>query len=131
MERCALLPGVHLRMKCVANRAIKCVGISAFEHHAEVVAVGPILFRSELLTHALVEPSVRKRVREGNTDVVGTRLANESNSPLNIVPILTRIAELDEVARADAFALQMPARRDNFFDLKTFFHRVEDLLRAG
>ena len=85
---CAVFPGVHLRMKCVANHAIKCIGIGAFEHHAEVVAVGPILFRSELLTHALVEPSVRKRVREGNTDVVGTRLANESDRLLNIVPIL-------------------------------------------
>src|SRR5580692_7627392 len=131
MKRYALLPGVHLYMKCVANRAIKCIGIGAFEHHAEVVAVGPVLFRSELLTHALVEPSVRKRVREGNTDVVGTRLADERNSLLNIVPILTQIAELDEVARADAFASQVPTRGDNFFDLTAFFHRVEDLLRAG
>src|SRR5277367_6634848 len=76
MERCASLPGVHLRMKCVANGAIKCICIGAFEHHAEIIAVGPILFRSELLTHALVEPSVRKRVGEGNTDVVGTCLAD-------------------------------------------------------
>ncbi len=126
-----MLPGVHLGMKCVANRSIEAIGVGALEHHAEVVAVGPILLRSELLPDTLVKPGIWKRVRERNADVVGTRLANESNGLLDIAPVLTGISELEEIARADSFVVQMLTRGEHFFDLKTFVHRVEDLLRAG
>ena len=97
-------------MQRIANRAIEGIDIRTLEHHTEVVADGPVLFRSELLAHTLIKPGIGEWVRKGDADIVGTRLANESNRLLNVTPVLAGISELQEVAGAYPVAAEILAR---------------------
>src|ERR1700730_5050923 len=127
----APLPGIHLRVQRIANRAVERIGVSTFKHHAEIVTVRPILLWPELLAHTIVETRVWQRVGEGDTNIVRPRLANEHNGFLDVFPGFARISELEEIASADAFSAQVLSRVDNFLDLKAFVHCIQDLLGSG
>jgi hypothetical protein len=56
------LPRIDFRVQRITNGAIKRIGVSALEHDAQIVAVGPVLLGTELLPHTLVETRVGQRV---------------------------------------------------------------------
>ena len=96
----AALPGASAS----AERAVEAAGERALEHHIEVVAVGPVFLGPELAGDALVKRRARQRIRDRDADIVGAGVAHQGDGLLNFGPGLARIAELQEVAGADAVA---------------------------
>ena len=87
-------------MNGVVKGAIELTLVRALEHHRKVLAVLPVCLCSHLLVDPLVETCAGKRVRDGNSDIVRTRPANELNGLFDVCPGFSRITELDEEAGA-------------------------------
>src|SRR5438105_613804 len=91
----------------VANEPVKCRIVRPLKQHREIVAILPISALADLRFHQLVESRSRKRIGNGNADVIRALFADQAARLVEIVPILTRIAELDEPAGAYAVRLEM------------------------
>ena len=118
-------------MERVSQRHVELVLIGCAEHDAKVITVGPVSFGPDLFLDAVVEDGSGEGIGKRDSDVVGARVADEGYRLLDVFPGLSGVAELQEVACADAFIREARASSDNIGDVKTFIHRVEDVLRTG
>src|SRR5580700_12322250 len=96
-------------MQGIADISIKLILISALEHYAQIIAVGPISLGAHLLSHAFVESCPGKRVRKRNSDIIGMSPAHQRNGLLNVLPGFSGISKLQEITSADSFPLQILA----------------------
>src|SRR5439155_10179861 len=96
----------------------------------EVVRIHPLSLCSQLLPNSRVERSAGKGIGNGNSDVIGARLADQLDSLLDMFPGLARVAELQEEAGADALALKIFPGYRGLLDARALVHGVEDFLRA-
>ena len=86
--------------------AIKLVRVRALKHHGHVFAIRPIRLFPQLRPYALVKLGSGQRIRNGNSNVIGTRVTDQLDRVLNVLPVLARIAKLQEEAGPNPFVPQ-------------------------
>ena len=129
--RAGRVPGIHLRVQGIVQGAIEIVGVRALKHHGEIFAIGPVGLVSELCVHAVEELGSGQRIGNGDADVVRAGVPNELDGVLNVEPGLAGIAELEEVACANAFAAEIFTSLGDLIDAGALVHGVENFLRSG
>jgi hypothetical protein len=101
-----VVPRVHFRVQGIAESQVKLVFVCRLEHQAQVVAIGPISLGADLLLHPVEECSARQRIRERDADVIRSRIADQLYRFLNVLPLLSGVAELQEIAGANTRVCQ-------------------------
>ncbi len=112
------------------ERLVEAVRVTAAKHHGQVVAVRPVSFLPELHRHPLVEFRSRQGIGNRDADVVRRGFLHQLNGLPDVLPVFTRIAELQEKAGPDAVPAQILAGLVDLLHLNPFFHGVQDLLRT-
>src|SRR6185295_19609544 len=102
----------HLKiaMHISVQPAIEVGGEGSAIQHREIAGIRPIALSTEILLDALVKTGARQRIRHRNAELVGLRAAQKPDGLGDIVRVLARVTELDEMADANTCRLQEASR---------------------
>jgi hypothetical protein len=118
-------------VQSIVQGAVEFVCIGALEHHGKVFAIRPIGLVAQLGLDPVEEFCSRERIGNRNSDIIRTSIANQVYGRLNVLPRLSLVSELQEIARPNALAPQVISSLGNLFDSRSLIHGVQNSLRPG
>src|SRR5690242_5409556 len=103
------LPFGDLVVQQIAHAAVKLRAIRAEEHHVEIIALLPVALRAQLALDDIEKLRAGQRVRNADTDVVGSSALQEIARRQDVAELLADVAEHQEEADADALGSERAA----------------------